>query len=65
MPYYTCYLERLAINVPTAMPVAKPNAYIPILTGDDTSPHNVTDDETAMMRKSNAVPISALFDFIE
>jgi len=57
-------LERLAINVPTTMPVAKPKAYIPILTGEETSLHNVTDDETAMMRKSNAIPMSALFDFI-
>jgi len=58
------YLERLAINVPTIMPVANPKAYIAILTGEETLPHKVTEDETAMTRKSNAVPISALFDFI-
>jgi len=57
-------LERLAINVPTAMPAAKPKANMPILTGDETSPHSVIDDETAMTRKSSAIPISVLFDFI-
>jgi hypothetical protein len=45
------------------MPVAEPKAYMPILTGEETSPLSVTDAETAMMRKSNAVPINALFDF--
>jgi hypothetical protein len=46
------------------MPVANPKAYIAIFTGEETSPHNVTDAETAITRKSSAVPISELFDFI-
>jgi len=46
------------------MPAAKPKANMPILTGDETSPHSVIDDETAMTRKSSAIPISVLFDFI-
>jgi hypothetical protein len=46
------------------MPVANPKAYIAILTGEETLPHNVTDAETAIARKSNAVAINALFDFI-
>ena len=55
---------RLAISVPAAIPAPKPKANIPILTGDEILPHKVIDDETAITRKSNAVPINALFDFI-
>ena len=36
------------------MPVEKPKADMVILTGEETSPHSVTDADTAMMRKSNA-----------
>jgi len=46
------------------MPAENPKANIAILTGEVMLPHSVTDVETAIMRKSSAVPISELFDFI-
>jgi hypothetical protein len=64
IPDYTIYFERLAINVPIAMPAPKPKANIPIFIGEGMLPHNETEAATAMIRNRSAVPVNALFDFI-
>ena len=63
-PECRSYLRRRAISVPTATPQAKPKANMPILTGEDTFPQIATDEETAITKKSSAVPSRALFDFM-
>jgi hypothetical protein len=63
-PIIFLYFERLAISVPAAIPDPSPKANIPTLTGDDTSPHIVTDEAVANIKNKSAIPERALFDFI-
>ena len=46
------------------MPAENPKANIAILTGEVMLPHKVTDEATAISKKSSAVATSARFDFI-